>query len=346
MDAEYTNESKFDDEREIPRPTIENEMPVAIMSTKEIILKETVSHLIELPFKKPDDRDNVVTHAVYRQLVERYIQENETWDSQMRSDMLVESRDLNYRISISKGVISSHKLHTRIKQKVTWPRFWMLRVMFGPAACARQAWFPEVLKRFPDFASKPAYTGVVPPNLEEVLELDEWVPPVPTPEECKYDKLRVAKRRAISIGIHRSRRQRGGTNSVLNTPAMTVAAATPSSTTTFAVQRYLETSSTGQVVETPAAMSRQSMIPPDLGTNEMPPPPPHDNDELRSKYKPFEELQCSQMNHLDMQTQLRDIGDENIYLRQINAIQQRLIEQYQERIFKLESESRVIQRKD
>lgn len=342
MDAKYTNEIIFE-EREIPRPTIENELPVAAISAEERVLKETASHTIVLPFKKPDDRDNVVTHAVYRQLVERYIQDNETWDSQMRSDMLVESEDLNYRISISKGVISSHKLHTRIKQKVTWPRFWMLRVMFGPAACARQTWFPEVLKRFPDFASKPAYTGVVPPNLEEVLELDEWVPPVPTPEECKYDRLRVPKRTATSIGNHRSRRQKEGISSVLNTPAMTVAAATPSPTNTFALQRCLETDSTSQVVETPAAMSRQSMIPPDLGTNEV--PPPRDNDELRSKYKPFEELQYSQMSQLDMQTQVRELGDENIYLRQINAIQQRLIEQYQERIFKLESESRAIQRR-
>lgn len=173
MVTEYATETKSGDEREVPRPTIEDEIPVAAMFTEETTLKETASGPIELPFWKPDDRDNVVTHAVYRRLIERYIQENETWDSQMRSDMLAESKYLNYRVSISKGVLSCHILHTRMKQKVTWPRFWTLRVMFGPAACARQAWFPEVLKRFPDFASKPASTGVVPPNLEEVLELDE-----------------------------------------------------------------------------------------------------------------------------------------------------------------------------
>ncbi|KAL7894761.1 hypothetical protein HDV64DRAFT_287960 [Trichoderma sp. TUCIM 5745] len=334
MNTEYAHETKSEDEREIPRPTIEDEIPVAAMPMEETVLKETSPDPIELPFWKPDDRDNVVTHAVYNRLIERYIQENETWDSQMRNDMLVESKDLNYRISISKGVLSSHILHTRIKQKVTWPRFWTLRVMFGPAACARQAWFPEVLKRFPDFASKPADTGVVPLNLEEVLELDEWVPPVPTTEECKYNKHRATKRRAAPSGTRRSWRQTGGTNSVSNAPAMIAMAATASPSTIFTLPGSFETNSAGQAAEIPAAMSRQSMMPPDLGINAM--PPPRDNDESRSKFRPFEEMQFSRTNYLEMQNQVRELGEENIYLRQINAIQQRLIEQYQERILKQE----------
>ncbi|UKZ62260.1 uncharacterized protein TrAtP1_003512 [Trichoderma atroviride] len=338
MDTEYTSEIKSEDEREVQRTTIECDIPAAAMPTEETIAEETAPNPIELPFWKPDDRDNVITHAIYRQLIELYIQEHETWDSQMRSDMLVESKSLDYRIFNSRGAMCSHILHKRMKQKVTWPRFWTLRVMFGPATCARQTWFPEVLKRFPDFASKSAYTGVVPPNFEEVLELNEWVPPAPTLEEC--GRPRVMKRPAASIGIRRFRRQKEGTNGVSNTSAMTAAAATASPTPMFTLLRSLETNSTGQSVEAPAAMSRQSMIALDFGTNEM--PPPRDNGGLRSKFRPLEEVQSSQMNHLDMQNQVRELGDENIYLRQINAIQQRLIEQYQERILRLEAESRVM----
>ncbi|KAK1246889.1 hypothetical protein MKX08_000691 [Trichoderma sp. CBMAI-0020] len=338
MDTEHTSEIKSEDEREIQHPTIEYDIPAVALPIEERFVEETTSGPIELPYWKPDDRDNVITHAIYRQLIKRYVEEHETWDSQMRSDMLVESKTLDYRIFNSRGAMHSHILHKRMKQKVTWPRFWTLRVMFGPAACARQTWFPEVLKRFPDFASKSAYTGVVPPNIEEVLGLDEWVPPAPSLEEC--GRPRVTNRTAASIGIRRFRRQKEGTNGGSNTSAMTAAAATASPIPVYTTLRSLETNSTEQSVETPAAMRRQSMIAPDFGTNEM--PPPRDNGESRSKFRPFEEVQSSQMNHLDMQNQVRELGDENIYLRQINAIQQRLIEQYQERILRLEAESRVM----
>lgn len=357
MDAEHKDGVKLEGREEIrhpfiddepfidEEPFIDDEIPVTSISTDEIASEETAVDTIELPFWKPSGNENVLTHAIYRRLIERYIQENQTWDSQMRSDMLVESKDLDYSISRGTGVMSSYGVHKKLKTKVTWPRFWTIRVMFGPAVCARQTWFPEVLKRFPDFASKSAYTGVVPPNFEEVIELDDWVPPVPTPEECGYGRPRVAKRRAASTGIRRSKGQKEGANGVSNTLAMTAAAAamasaTASPTTIFTLQRSFETNTTEQLVETPASMSRQSMIPPDLGTNGM--PPPRDNGELRSKFRPFEEVQSSQVNHLDLQNQLRELGDENIYLRQINAIQQRLIEQYQERILRLEAESRVM----
>lgn len=351
MDTECTREIKSESREEIQRPTIEYEIPGPAMSTDKTVFEEAAPDSIELPFWKPDESDNVITHAIYRRLIQRYIQENQTWDSQMRSDMLAESKVLDYRILNSTGVIGSHILHKWMKLKVTWSRFWTLRVMFGPAACARQIWFPEVLKRFPDFALKSAYTGVVPLNFQEVFGLDEWVPPVPTPEECGYGRTRGSKRKAASTGIRCSKRQKGSANGVSTTTTTATAtaaaaammAATASPTSTFTLQQSPETDIAEEPIETPAAVSRQSMTPLDFDANEV--PLPQNIGELRNKFRPCQEMQSSQRNHLDMQNQLRELGDENLYLRQINAIQQRLIEQYQERILRLEAESRVTRRR-
>lgn len=161
------------------------------------------------------------------------------------------------------------------------------------------------------------------------------MPPDSTLEDCRYDRHRATKRRAAPCGIRRSRKQtEGTTNSVSNTSTMTAMAATASPITIFTLPRSFETNSAEQAVEMPAAINQQSMIPPDLGTHAM--PPLRDHDELRNKFRPFEEMQFSRMNYLEMQNQVRELGEENLYLRQINAIQQRLIEQYQERILKLE----------
>lgn len=342
MDTGHKSEIKLEGKEKSHRATIDDEIPFAAAYTDETV-EDTISDTIDLPFWKPGESDNVITHAVYRQLMKRYIQESQTWDPPMRSDLLVESKTLDYRILNSTGVIGSHILHKWMKKEVTWPRFWTLRVMFGPAACARQAWFPEVLERFPDFALKPAYTGIVPLNFQEVLELDEWVPPVPTTEECGYGRIRVPRRRAASIGIRWSKRQRGGTNGVSTTTAAATIAATTSPTTTFDLQRSVENNDTEEVIETPVTMNRESMIPPGFNTNNV--PLPRNIGELRNKFRPFQEMPSSQTNHLEMQTQLRELRDENHYLRRINAIQQRLIEQYQERILRLEEEGRVMRRR-
>ncbi|KAL6906814.1 hypothetical protein GGI43DRAFT_431093 [Trichoderma evansii] len=343
MDTEYKGEIKLEDRKE---SQCLNKIPAAVMSTGETVIEGTASNPIELPFWKPDKDDNVITHAVYRQLIKRYIQENQTWDSQMRSDLLAESQSLDYGVFNSTRRLTDHILHRWMKMKITWPRFWTIRVMFGPAACARQAWFPEVLERFPDFALKSAYTGVVPLNLQEVLELDEWEPPDPTPEECGYDERKVNKRRAASIGIRSSKRQKGSANSVSTTATATTAttmiAATASPTTTSTLQRDLENNNTEAVIETSIARNRQSLILPDINANGV--PLTRNIGGLRNEFRPCQEMR-SQINHPDMQNQLRELGDENHYLRQVNALQQRLIERYQEKIFRLEEESREMRRR-
>jgi hypothetical protein len=335
MDTEYESEDKAEVEEETQRSSIDYELPIAPGSTDEPVFEEKASDSIDLPYWKPDESDNVLTRAIYRQLIQCYVQENPTWDPQMRSDMLGESKTLDYSIMIGTGTISGHILHKWIKRKVTWPRFWTLRVMFGPAACARQSWFPETLKRFPDFALKSAYTGVVPPNFQDVLELDEWVPPLPTLEECRYDRIKVAKRTAASIGVLWCRRLKRRANSVSATTDTTAAAATVLPTT-FTLQRSLNTNNTEELVDPPPTMRQQFMNPHDFVTNET--PPPHNRDE-RGIFRPFQEKQSSQVNHHDTQELFMELSDENIYLRQINAIQQRLIEQYQEKILRLESKA-------
>ncbi|KAL7922657.1 hypothetical protein ACQKWADRAFT_326631 [Trichoderma austrokoningii] len=325
MDTEHKSEVKLENGEEIQRPSRDHETPLATMPTDEPAPEETASNSIELPFWKPDESDNVLTRAIHRQLIARYTRESPTWSPQMRSDMLAESKTLDYSVLNSTGVIGGHILHKRLKAKVTWPRFWTLRVLFGPAACARQTWFPEVLERFPDFALKSGYTGMVPLNFQEVLELDEWVPPAPTLEKCGYVRVIETNRRAASMGLRRSKRKKGNADGVVsNTTASTAAF----STTRFTLQRSPETDGTEDAMETPAAMGRQSMIPPDPDADAAPPP---------------RDIQ-SRTNTLDMQKQLMELGDENLCLRQINAIQQRLIEQYQERMLRLETESSAMRR--
>ncbi|KAF3063331.1 hypothetical protein CFAM422_009939 [Trichoderma lentiforme] len=151
-------------------------------------------------YPTPCDDDNVVNKAIYHQLIKQYIAEKNDWPPELQDDFRSEDKRLDYRISRTTGIASMHKISRRmLSEERTWARFWTLRVMFGPTACANQGWFEEFARDYP-IALNDAPAGIIPENFEDLFGLQQWTPEEPQMERWIFHpttKTRYGKRKAV-----------------------------------------------------------------------------------------------------------------------------------------------------
>ncbi|KAL6793871.1 hypothetical protein J3E68DRAFT_359917 [Trichoderma sp. SZMC 28012] len=151
-------------------------------------------------YPMPCDDDNVVNKAIYHQLIKQYIAEKKEWPPELQDDFKSEDKRLDYRISRTTGIISLHKISRwMLSGERTWARFWTLRVMFGPTACANQGWFEEFARDYP-MALNDAPASIIPENFEDLFGLQQWTPEEPQMERWIFhptNKTRYGKRKAV-----------------------------------------------------------------------------------------------------------------------------------------------------
>ncbi|KAL7943167.1 hypothetical protein V8C42DRAFT_329881 [Trichoderma barbatum] len=154
-------------------------------------------------YTQPRDDDNVVNKTIYRQLIKQYIAENNDWLPELQDEFKSEIKLLEYRITKSTGFCSLYKIGRWMYRETTWARFWTLRVMFGPTACANQGWFEEFSRDYP-MVMDDAPAGIVPVNFEKLFSLQEWTPEEPQMERWTFhstNTTRYGKRKAVKVKI-------------------------------------------------------------------------------------------------------------------------------------------------
>ncbi|KAL5088099.1 hypothetical protein Trisim1_007264 [Trichoderma cf. simile WF8] len=163
-------------------------------------------------YPTPCDDDHVVDKAIYRQLIKQYIAEKNDWPPKLQKDFKSEDKQLDYKVSRTTGlsrskilplnkIISRNKIGSwMLYGKQTWARFWTLRVMFGPIACANQEWFEDFAREYP-MALNDAPGGIVPKNFQELFRLEQWTPEEPQMERWTFhptEKTLYGKRWAVN----------------------------------------------------------------------------------------------------------------------------------------------------
>ncbi|PNP58633.1 hypothetical protein THARTR1_01649 [Trichoderma harzianum] len=160
-------------------------------------------------YPMPCDDDNVVNKAIYHQLIKQYIAEKNDWPPELQDDFKSEDKRLEYRISRTTGIASFHRLSRwMLSGETTWARFWTLRVMFGPRACANQGWFEEFARDYP-MALNDAPAGIIPDNFENLFDLQQWTPEEPQIERWAFHptkRTRHGRRKPVKIlNVNRKR---------------------------------------------------------------------------------------------------------------------------------------------
>ncbi|KAL7939559.1 hypothetical protein V8C35DRAFT_326516 [Trichoderma chlorosporum] len=169
-------------------------------ATNPVLIGEIPPELL-LAYPKPREDDNAVNRAIYNHLIKQYLAERDDWPPELREEFKSEDKPLEYRITRSTGVANKHCLRKWMLRKMTWPRFWTLRVMFGPIACANQGWFEEFSRQYPT-AMNDAPAGIVPSNFPELFNLQQWTPEEPQIERWSFHSTFTTskgKRKAVSV---------------------------------------------------------------------------------------------------------------------------------------------------
>ncbi|EHK26401.1 uncharacterized protein TRIVIDRAFT_197799 [Trichoderma virens Gv29-8] len=116
---------------------------------------------------------NIITQLVQTKLMERYRTERGIWSVGMHTDFKRVAPKMDFSIRPTTSSISNHDICKKASTAgATWIDFWFLRVMFGPCACAKQSWFPDLAEQYPWMLDQAA-TGVVPSNIDSIMDMGE-----------------------------------------------------------------------------------------------------------------------------------------------------------------------------
>lgn len=124
-------------------------------------------------FTAPTADDSQITQAVHRQLVKQYLREKITWSPDACAEVHQKVYQFDYSICDTTGKFARHSIQKKMAKTPTWTGFFFLRVMFGPRACANQAWFPTILEKYAE-AMNDAPQGIIPKNYREILKDPGW----------------------------------------------------------------------------------------------------------------------------------------------------------------------------
>ncbi|KAH0495048.1 hypothetical protein TgHK011_008621 [Trichoderma gracile] len=125
---------------------------------------------------------NPVTEAVRLALIEALKQDYPTWTEQQRDEFRQIAPRQSIIVHPSTNTISSHRMHKNNMNNPNWVACWMLRVMFGPQAVARQSYFKDIARQYPALR-EPGPSAVVPPNAKQIIDGKmPWTPPRPHTE--------------------------------------------------------------------------------------------------------------------------------------------------------------------
>lgn len=120
---------------------------------------------------------NIIDWHIYTRLRSLWESESEWWSREERRDFV---RWIpRARITERENSIFNHGLANYMrKNRRSWGHFVILRAMFGASQCARQGWW-EIFKRKYERAAEDAPPGVVPRDVEEVLQTNQMdCPPI------------------------------------------------------------------------------------------------------------------------------------------------------------------------
>lgn len=126
--------------------------------------------------------------------MERYIADRKRWTPEMRDEFRQKAPLVRYTLHPRTSTASSHRLSkTAGKTGATWITFWFLRIMFGPYACSRQSWFPDLVEKYPA-AMDAERKAFVPINAEHIIQKNlDWA--LPGPDDIETPMAPTAEKR-------------------------------------------------------------------------------------------------------------------------------------------------------
>ncbi|QYS94418.1 hypothetical protein H0G86_001749 [Trichoderma simmonsii] len=147
--------------------------------------------------------DNLPTRYVLSELKERYCDEQHSWSNEVREEFRRLAPSMDFSMNLRALGISDHKISLDAHSSgATWIHFWFLRVIYGPCACSKQSWFPDLARKYP-WMLETAPEGVMTPEVQLFpnLPTSYWhlvnpmseTPQIPKPETIDTSNRYVDK---------------------------------------------------------------------------------------------------------------------------------------------------------
>ncbi|KAL7913994.1 hypothetical protein GGI35DRAFT_231796 [Trichoderma velutinum] len=127
---------------------------------------------------------NIVDWHIYSRLTSLWKAESQSWSEGERLDFV--EWVSRARVTERENSMLDHPLAEYMRCNApSWGHFVILRVMFGASQCARQSWWADFKEKY-ERAGEDALPGVVPRDVNEVLQTNRMEPPpimnIPTME--------------------------------------------------------------------------------------------------------------------------------------------------------------------
>ncbi|KAL6834728.1 hypothetical protein V8C40DRAFT_282447 [Trichoderma camerunense] len=179
--------------------------PADSICKQEVDVKseKKTSHNLNVPTKELfpiDERTfNDASLFVRMELMATYTRERHSWFNEMREEFLRIAPGMNFWMDPKAPGIPDHSISLDAHGNgATWIHFWFLRVIYGPYACSKQSWFPDLAEKYP-WILEESRPGVVPADAQMLLNIGAscWVnfrPLAETPEIPERENIDTPNR--------------------------------------------------------------------------------------------------------------------------------------------------------